>query len=348
MLQNGKKYTGTPHCATFHASLHGDSWTIHSFLWVSQQQVHHWRYKETIPLKKTVWQWCQLRNLSRPTSHRWFADTSWCDIIKPAGNLSFHRPCPSSWGTSARALPVVWAVVHRHGLHGLGVQILFHVYTHTYTHIYIYICPSIQEALLPNKLKGPNFIERCRAHLGIPHSARASPKLFTTKTLLSGGTTSYCALSQKVLKGAAARMLIYWLCSVLAETDDGSLYSKLLGFAKCKCPMKLFSPPARWGLLDFMSVACSSPPLLSSSSSTATLDAQCSLSDLNHDHPRPVFPAGPQPRPSPPSVPCRTSTTTIHAQCSLPGLNREYPRQVFPACRTSCKKIWDKECAEES
>ena len=75
-----------------------------------------------------------------------------------------------------------------------------------------------------------------------------------------------------------------------------------------------------------------SPPLLSSSScSTATLDAQCSLSDLNHDHPRPVFPAGPQPRPSPPSVPCRTSTTTIHAQCSLPDLNREYPRQVFPA-----------------
>ena len=59
--------------------------------------------------------------------------------------------------------------------------------------------------------------------------------------------------------------------------------------------------------------------------------SQCSLSDLNHDHPRPVFPAGPQPRPSPPSVPCRTSTTTIHAQCSLPDLNREYPRQVFPA-----------------
>ena len=71
--------------------------------------------------------------------------------------------------------------------------------------------------------------------------------------------------------------------------------------------------------------------LSSSSCSTATLDAQCSLSDLNHDHPRPVFPAGPQPRPSPPSVPCRTSTTTIHAQCSLPDLNREYPRQVFPA-----------------
>ena len=64
---------------------------------------------------------------------------------------------------------------------------------------------------------------------------------------------------------------------------------------------------------------------------TAIRDPQCSLPDLNHDHPRPVFPAGPQSRPSPPSVPCRTSTTTIHAQCSLPDLNREYPRQVFPA-----------------
>ena len=165
-----------------------------------------------------------------------------------------------------------------------------------------------------------------------------------------------------------------------------------------------FSPPARWGLLDFMSVACSSPLLLISSSSppplllllvvlllvllvqlrpaihsvlcrtsTTTIHAQCSLPDLNHDHPRqcalpdlnhdhprPVFPAGPQPRPSPPNVPCRTSTTTIHAQCSLPDLNHDHPRPVFPAgpqprvstpsvpCRTSCRKIWDKECAEES
>ena len=78
--------------------------------------------------------------------------------------------------------------------------------------------------------------------------------------------------------------------------------------------------------------------------STAGIPAQCSLPDLNHDHPRPVFPAGPQPRVSTPSVPCRTSTTiipaqcsrrtsttTIHAQCSLPDLNREYLRQVFPA-----------------
>ena len=99
-------------------------------------------------------------------------------------------------------------------------------------------------------------------------------------------------------------------------------------------PVESFFPTCQVRVVRFY-VSClllSSSPLLSSSScSTATLDAQCSLSDLNHDHPRPVFPAGPQPRPSPPSVPCRTSTTTIHAQCSLPDLNREYPRQVFPA-----------------
>ena len=77
---------------------------------------------------------------------------------------------------------------------------------------------------------------------------------------------------------------------------------------------------------------------------TATRDPQCSLSDLNHDHPCSVFPAGPQPRPSMLSVPCRTSTTTIHvsvpcrtstttipAQCSLPDLNHDHPRPVFPA-----------------
>ena len=114
-------------------------------------------------------------------------------------------------------------------------------------------------------------------------------------------------------------------------------------------------------MLDFIKVASfrssssSTPPAFrvppaSSSSSprpprpTAIRDPQRSLPDLNHDHPRPVFPAGPQPRPSTPSVPCRTSTTTSHAQCSLPDLNhdhprqcslpdlnREHPRQVFPA-----------------
>ena len=52
---------------------------------------------------------------------------------------------------------------------------------------------------------------------------------------------------------------------------------------------------------------------------------------LNCDSRSTVFSAGPQPRPSTPSVPCRTSTTTSHAQCSLPDLNHDHPRPVFPA-----------------
>ena len=178
---------------------------------------------------------------------------------------------------------------------------------------------------------------------------------------------------------------LHWRCIVY------SCYMLLLAFwreavfpsAYWSNLLPIFSPPARWGLLDFMSVASSSSSSSSSSSfsslfsssfsssssplfsspllvSSPRLLSSCSLPDFNHDHPRPVCPAGPQPRPSTPSVPCRTSTTTIHAQCSLPDLNHDHPRPVFPAgpqprgsmpsvpCRTSCRKIWDKECAEES
>ena len=110
-----------------------------------------------------------------------------------------------------------------------------------------------------------------------------------------------------------------------------------------RCPPR---PPAQLRLA-IHSVLCRT--------STTTIHAQCSLPDLNHDHhrqcslpdlnrgyPRPVFPAGPQPRPSTPSVPCRTSTTTIHAKCSLPDLNREYPRQKI--CHIECQKICQIEC----
>ena len=108
----------------------------------------------------------------------------------------------------------------------------------------------------------------------------------------------------------------------------------------CLRPLKAFFPACQVRVVRFY-VSCllllSSPLLLISSPPppprrpprrpprpprpTATRDPQCSLSDLNHDHPCSVFPAGPQPRVSMPSVPCRTSTMTIHAQCSLPDLN---------------------------
>ena len=71
--------------------------------------------------------------------------------------------------------------------------------------------------------------------------------------------------------------------------------------------------------------------------STTTIHAQCSLPDLNHDHPRPVFPAGPQPRPSAPSVPCRTSTGRGWSWLRSGREHREYPRQKI--CHIECQKI---------
>ena len=144
---------------------------------------------------------------------------------------------------------------------------------------------------------------------------------------------------------------------MLTTISCGKRVNSILSLLTPAC-LYMFSPTCQVRVVRFY-VSCLLLLLLSSSSSssssyslsscsTATRDPQCSLSDLNHDlnhdHPRPVFPAGPQPRPSmpvfpagpqprpsTPSVPCRTSTASIHAKCSLPDLNREYPRQVFPA-----------------
>ena len=69
-----------------------------------------------------------------------------------------------------------------------------------------------------------------------------------------------------------------------------------------------FSPPVRWGLLDFMWVVFSS----ASSSS-------------------PLRPSRPQLRWCELSVPCRTSTAIVWAQCSLPDLNRDRVSSAFRA-----------------
>ena len=145
---------------------------------------------------------------------------------------------------------------------------------------------------------------------------------------------------------------------------DSKCASNFISFSSMRCMAStcswqldlsnpiVFSPPARWGLLDFMSVdfrrllppsaafrllrtstttihakcreSTPSVPCRTSTArihasvpcrtSTATIHAQCSLPDLNRDHPRPVFPAGPQPRESTPSVPCRTSTAGENAK----------------------------------
>ena len=93
-------------------------------------------------------------------------------------------------------------------------------------------------------------------------------------------------------------------------------------------------------LADF-SFSSSSRPSTASvprRTSSTTILAQCSLPDLNHDHPRPVLSAGPQSRPSTPSVPCRASTTTIHVQCSLPDVDHDHPRPSV-RCRTPTEII---------
>ena len=190
-------------------------------------------------------------------------------------------------------------------------------------------------------------------------------------------TLHFWAISRSAFTVLHLILFVWERCCTMSFWDL-SYTIPLYHIWSCLMHIVFYSPPARWGLLDFMSVASSSSSFSSSSSrcpprppaqlrlaihsvrcrtSTTTIHAQCSLPNLNHDHPRPAFPAGPQPRPSPPSVPCRISTTTIHAQCSLPDLNREYPRPVFPAgpqprpstpsvpCRTSTASIHAKRYA---
>ena len=90
-------------------------------------------------------------------------------------------------------------------------------------------------------------------------------------------------------------------------------------YVSCLALLLLSSPPPLVVLLLSLSSSSRCPPRPPAQlrlaihsvlcrTSTTTIHAQCSLPDLNHDHPRPVFPAGPQPRVSTPSVPCRTST----------------------------------------
>ena len=52
--------------------------------------------------------------------------------------------------------------------------------------------------------------------LGIPHAARASSTLFLVKTL--GTPSVYPSLSQKVLKGAAARLMVFYMALLCSRT----------------------------------------------------------------------------------------------------------------------------------
>ena len=58
------------------------------------------------------------------------------------------------------------------------------------------------------------------------------------------------------------------------------------------------------------------------------------LSTTIHDHPRSVYPTGPQSKFSKSNLPCRTSIPTIRTQVSMPDLNHDHPDPILP-CRTS-------------
>lgn len=79
-----------------------------------------------------------------------------------------------------------------------------------HTHLYIYILNMV--------LRVPFG--------GVPHASRASHKLFSKK-ILRPSTTSYTHISQKVLKGVAARFVIYWLRPLLHSVAlaDGGAYA---------------------------------------------------------------------------------------------------------------------------
>ena len=89
--------------------------------------------------------------------------------------------------------------------------------------------------------------------------------------------------------------------------------------------MRVFSPPARWGLLDFIRAVL----LL------LRLRILLLLVLLLLAVQIPVGTAGPPPRAPDPSGHCRTSTASSRSQWALPGPHRELQIPVGRHCRTS-------------
>ena len=127
-------------------------------------------------------------------------------------------------------------------------------------------------------------------------------------------------------------------------------------------PNVRFSPPVRWGLLDFMSALDLLPPpppspppvvLLNCDpvssvwragpqprscefsvacwTPTAILRVQCGVPDRNCDPASSVWRAGPQLWSREFSAVCRTSTATPRVQCGVPDLNCDYASSVWRA-----------------
>lgn len=63
---------------------------------------------------------------------------------------------------------------------------------------------------------------------GVPYGSRANKKLFTMECI-GPSTTAYAHISQKMLKGAASRLIIYWLTPILVKktNEPGASRSEL-------------------------------------------------------------------------------------------------------------------------
>ena len=168
----------------------------------------------------------------------------------------------------------------------------------------------------------------------------------------------------------------YFLFQLLATSPIllPSFWGKsfVLSFCQWNTPI---SPPARWGLLDFIRAVLLLRLrilllhlLLASSSqsrsqwalwhcrtSTASSRSQWALPDLHRELKIPVGTAGPQPRlpgcsghcrtstaTSDPSGDCRTSTATSRSQWALPGLNRDFQIAVGTAGPQREEKMSDR------
>ena len=97
-----------------------------------------------------------------------------------------------------------------------------------------------------------------------------------------------------------------------------------LQFKLCKLN---FSPPARWGLLDFIRAVL----LLRLLTRRLLLAVQWAQPDLHRELQIPVGTAGPPPRAPDPSGHCRTSTATSRSQWGVPDLNRDFQMAVGSA-----------------
>ena len=130
-----------------------------------------------------------------------------------------------------------------------------------------------------------------------------------------------------------------------------------------------FSPPVRWGLLDFMSAVPPASRLLRllllrllRRTSTASSCSQWSPPDLNCKLVFAVVPAGPQLQALDRSGPRRARTATSGSKWPLPDLDHKEPPKIYQIgcqkecqkicqilciCQKKCQKICQVECQEE-